>query len=86
MDPACGSGSFLISAVSKLNDFYAKAVKNYKELPPSEKLELIKKNIFGVDLDERAVSIAKLNIYLKILRPILVVFRFVHTYHLVYLA
>ena len=37
------------------------------ELSPSKKLELIKNNIYGLDLDERAVAIAKLNIYLKIL-------------------
>lgn len=67
VDPACGSGSFLISAVSELNDYYTKNFKNYKELSPAEKLELIKKNIYGVDLDERAVSIAKLNVYLKVL-------------------
>lgn len=67
VDPACGSGSFLISTVSELNGFYERTVKNYKVLSPSEKLELIKKNIYGVDLDERAVSIAKLNVYLKIL-------------------
>ncbi len=67
VDPACGSGSFLISAVSELNDFYEHNVKDYKDLSPSEKLELIKKNIYGVDLDERAVSIAKLNVYLNIL-------------------
>ena len=67
VDPACGSGSFLISTVSELDNFYEHNVKGYKELSPSEKLELIKKNIYGVDLDERAVSIAKLNVYLKIL-------------------
>ena len=67
VDPACGSGSFLISAVSELNDYYSRNIKDYKGLSPSDKLELIKKNIYGVDLDERAVSIAKLNVYLKVL-------------------
>jgi type I restriction-modification system DNA methylase subunit len=67
LDPACGSGSFLIKAVSEFDLFYSDKIKNYNQLSPSKRLELIKNNIYGVDLDERAVSIAKLNIYLKIL-------------------
>lgn len=67
IDPACGSGSFLISAISLLNDYYKKYIKDYKSYSPSEKLTLMKNNIYGVDIDEKATEIAKLNIYLKIL-------------------
>ncbi len=67
IDPACGSGSFLISAISLLNDYYKNNIKDYKFYSPSQKLMLIKNNIYGVDIDEKAVEIAKLNIYLKIL-------------------
>lgn len=67
IDPACGSGSFLISAISLLNDYYKKHIKDYKSYSPSEKLTLMKNNIYGVDIDEKATEIAKLSIYLKIL-------------------
>ncbi len=67
LDPACGSGSFLIKVVSEFDRFYLHRIKNYSQFSPSKRLEMIKNNIYGVDLDERAVSIAKLNIYLKIL-------------------
>ena len=67
LDLACGSGSFLIGAIEVLDNYYAMHVKGYKQLPPSKKLTIIRNNLYGVDLDERAVQIAKLSVYLKIL-------------------
>ena len=67
LDPACGSGSFLVSSIQKLDEYYKKVYKNYAKLSMDDRLRLIKNNIYGVDLDERAVSIAKLNIYLQVL-------------------
>ncbi|MGA3020736.1 MAG: N-6 DNA methylase [Candidatus Micrarchaeales archaeon] len=67
LDPACGSGSFLTAAITLLNDYYSKNYKNYDSLSLKDKLDLIKNNIFGVDLDEKAIAIAELNIYLKLL-------------------
>ena len=67
LDPACGSGSFLIRAINCFDQYYAQKYKGYKMMSSREKLNLMKNNIFGVDLDEKAVSIAELNIYLKIL-------------------
>ncbi|MGC8622318.1 MAG: HsdM family class I SAM-dependent methyltransferase, partial [Caldisphaera sp.] len=67
IDPACGSGSFLISSIYLLDDYYKNHIEDYKSYSPSQKLMLIKNNIYGVDLDEKAVEITKLNIYLTIL-------------------
>jgi type I restriction-modification system DNA methylase subunit len=67
IDPACGSGSFLVNTVEKFDEYYKGNYKNYVDLSTEDRLRLIKNNIYGVDLDERAVSIAKLNIYLKVL-------------------
>ena len=67
LDPACGSGSFLIGSINLLDSYYDKELKSYHNLPASKKLEIIKNNIYGVDLDERAIQIAKLSIYLKLL-------------------
>ncbi|MEM5792748.1 MAG: N-6 DNA methylase [Candidatus Aenigmatarchaeota archaeon] len=73
LDPACGSGSFLIKAFDVLNEYYKKRDKNYEQtrldkdaLPYSKKLEILQKNIFGVDLDKQAVEIARLNLLLKV--------------------
>lgn len=67
LDPACGSGSFLITAVRLLDEYYAKNFRDYGNFSSTQKLNIIKENIFGVDLDEKAIKIAELNIYLTIL-------------------
>ncbi len=74
LDPACGSGSFLIKAFDVLNEYYAKHDKNYSQtqidfktnMPFTTKTKILKNNIFGVDLDKQAVEIAQLNLLLKI--------------------
>jgi len=74
LDPACGSGSFLIKAFDILNE-YCKNTKDYTQtqldttgtgLTYSKKLGILQNNIFGVDLDKQAVEIAQLNLLLKI--------------------
>ncbi len=74
LDPACGSGSFLIKAVDYL--YYEKIKKDGKEyqskLDSSSKFrttlksEIVQNNIYGVDLDEKAIDVAQLNLLLKI--------------------
>jgi type I restriction-modification system DNA methylase subunit len=74
LDPACGSGSFLIKAFDVLNEYYAKYDKDYSQtqldfntgLSFTSKVKILKNNIFGVDLDKQAVDIAQLNLLLKI--------------------
>lgn len=73
LDPACGSGSFLIKAYDVLNDFWKKNNKdydqgsiNFEKLTFTKKEEILKNNIFGVDLDKQAVEIAQLNLFLKL--------------------
>lgn len=61
LDPACGSGSFLIKALELI-------YKRYEELGIAEKdkqfvkLQILMNNLYGVDLDEQAVEIARLNL------------------------
>lgn len=75
LDPACGSGSFLIKAFNFINNYYAKKIGKEiqvkldsisKEVPITKKSEIIRNNIFGVDLDGRATEIAGLNLLLKL--------------------
>jgi len=63
LDPACGSGSFLIRAYDLLYENYKKKTDAYTEV---KKDEILKNNIYGVDLDKQAVEIAQLNLLLKI--------------------
>ena len=64
LDPACGSGSFLIKAFDLLVEESKKALS--RELNYEEKKGLMLNCIHGVDLDERAVDICKLNLSLKL--------------------
>lgn len=64
VDPACGSGSFLIRAFDILAEEASKAKK--KDLSYEEKKELMLSCIHGVDVDERAVEIANLNLSLRL--------------------
>lgn len=80
VDPACGSGSFLIGAYQYLLDFHkdyynknGKPSKGGKDNPltpdgsltTSEKKRILLNNIFGVDLDANAVEVTKLSLLLK---------------------
>jgi type I restriction-modification system DNA methylase subunit len=60
LDPACGSGSFLQVA-------YEKILEKIKAPNLFTKFDVLKDNIFGVDLDVQAVEIAQLNLLLKVL-------------------
>jgi type I restriction-modification system DNA methylase subunit len=66
LDPACGSGSFLIRAYDELLNYHAyRCGKPVSELDQWERLPILTRNIFGVDLDMQAVEIARLNLLLR---------------------
>lgn len=68
LDPACGSGSFLIRAYDELLRYHAGARGNApEELDQWDRLPILKENIFGVDLDMQAVEIARLNLLIRAL-------------------
>jgi len=68
LDPACGSGSFLIRAYDELLRYHARIRgKTPDELEWRDRLPLLTGNIFGVDLDDQAVQIARLNLLLRAL-------------------
>jgi len=74
LDPACGSGSFLIKTFDVLNEHYQQNDKDYSQTQLdlktgtafTRKVKILQDNIFGVDLDKQAVEIAQLNLLLKI--------------------
>jgi hypothetical protein len=83
LDPACGSGSFLLGAYRLLLDWHrdryleAGAKKHTKELyqgaggawrlTTTEKKRILLNNIYGVDIDPQAVEVTKLSLLLKVL-------------------
>jgi len=64
LDPACGSGSFLIKAFETLNRYLKR--KNW--LTNKHRINILTSNIYGVDLDEKAIKIAQLNLLLRALK------------------
>jgi len=64
LDPACGSGSFLIQAMEMIYQKYLEFGANPGEMT---KITILLDNIFGVDLDEQAVEIARLNLLINAL-------------------
>jgi len=83
LDPACGSGSFLIGAYEYLlnyhRDWYVEHdPKKHKRkiyqgaggqwyLTIQEKKRILLNNIYGVDIDSQAVEVTKLSLLLKVL-------------------
>lgn len=91
LDPACGSGSFLIGALERLFQYhlmyYQRNPKEAKRgtlfpnmlietdsdgnethrLSIYKKSEILKNNIFGVDIDQQAVEITMMSLYIKVL-------------------
>jgi len=83
VDPACGSGTFLIGAYQYLLDWHRDRYvedgpeKHRKELyqgpgglwllTTQEKKRILLNNIYGVDIDPQAVEVTKLSLLLKVL-------------------
>ena len=66
LDPACGSGSFLIRAYDELLKHHATTLgKSVDKLDQWERLPVLTNSIFGVDLDKQAVEVARLNLLLR---------------------
>ncbi|OGM77052.1 hypothetical protein A2210_01195 [Candidatus Woesebacteria bacterium RIFOXYA1_FULL_40_18] len=64
LDPACGSGSFLIKALEVI---HAKYIEFGSRGGIWTKLDILLNNIYGVDLDSQAVEIARLNLLINAL-------------------
>lgn len=83
IDPACGSGSFLIAAYQHLLDWHldyytSRDTARYRKelerdafgnwrLTLPERRRILLNNIYGVDIDPQAVEVAKLSLLLKVI-------------------
>lgn len=61
LDPACGSGHYLLYAFDVLAVIYEEKGFEQAEIPGL----ILKHNLYGIDIDPRAVQIAALALYLK---------------------
>lgn len=82
LDPACGSGSFLIAVYQYLLNWYLsryeadpgkygkylhKTGSNTYKLTIRERKRILTEHVFGVDIDAQAVEVSKLSLLLKVL-------------------
>jgi type I restriction-modification system DNA methylase subunit len=78
LDPACGSGSFLVEALDYLERHWQR--QNWTQQPRTKedarpadffdyvtRVQFLTENLYGVDLDAQAVEIAQLNLLLRCL-------------------
>jgi type I restriction-modification system DNA methylase subunit len=65
IDPACGSGIFLVKAFQRLIHRWEQA--HPKTIQPSDLKYLLENNLFGVDVDAQAVRVASFSLYLIML-------------------
>lgn len=65
LDPACGSGVFLVGAFKRLINFW-KSKRNWKSLSVEELKEKLKENIYGIDLDSNAIDLTAFSLSLAI--------------------
>lgn len=82
VDPACGSGSFLLGVLDYLIDWHQSYYTAHSDTDPERhyptadgtrrltadaKADIVKRNIYGVDIDRAAIEVAQMSLYLKIL-------------------
>ena len=68
-DPACGSGAYLLGMMSELLRLREALFRSQNVDPKTtyqRKLDIIQKNLYGVDKDEFAVNIAMLRLWLSL--------------------
>ena len=70
VDPACGSGAFLVAAFDVLDAEYRQANEQIQAITGNLDLfdinrEILNGNLYGVDLNQESIEISKLSLWLK---------------------
>lgn len=70
LDPACGSGAFLIETFDQLHAFYEISNARLEELRGQRTLfdldrQILQHNLYGVDLNAEAIQICQLSLWIK---------------------
>jgi len=75
LDPACGSGAFLIEAFDHMYAEYQRANDRLTELRKQQPslfypdARILQHNLYGVDLNEEAIQICRLSLWIKTAHP-----------------
>lgn len=64
LDPACGSGVFLVSCYKKMVDAY---IKEHNKITANKLKSILKDNIYGIDISGKALKIACFSLYVAML-------------------
>jgi len=69
LDPACGSGIFLVESLRKIIEKYIElfGITDDKQIFKEVIKKLAQENIFGIDKDESAIQVAIFSVYLTLL-------------------
>lgn len=86
LDPACGSGIFLVETLRKIIEKYIETGVDTQSGAFKEAIkDLAKQNIYGIDKDSSAVQVAIFSIYLTLLDylepPVIAEFKFPYLLH-----
>jgi hypothetical protein len=67
IDPASGSGNFLLYAFDFFYALYIDQIENYDADYDEDDIPklIIENNLYGIDLDDRAIQLAQLGLYIK---------------------
>lgn len=70
LDPACGSGAFLIETFDQLHSAYVESNDRLEELRGQRSLfdldrRILQENLFGVDINDEAIQICRLSLWIK---------------------
>jgi len=68
LDPSCGSGIFLVLAFRKMYTSPANITGTYEKI--QHRLAFIKKNIFGIEIENTAARLTVFSLYLEVLNDI----------------
>ena len=66
LDPACGSGIFLVQALRRMIERYQK-IKNLTFTKTNVLKKIAEENIYGIDQDDNAINVAIFSVYLALL-------------------
>jgi hypothetical protein len=66
LDPACGSGIFLVETLRKIIEKELQLTQK-KEISDSRLWELVKNNLYGIDIDSDAIDITIFSLYITLL-------------------
>ena len=75
LDPACGSGAFLIAALQELKNQHAIIDLYYSNIHQNElnftqiENSILENNLYGVDINDDSIEIAKLSLWLNTAKP-----------------